>query len=64
MNQVSNRYRNIIAAIDNLLTQLNHEDSFTDNYLRIWRDFYLSEMDYLNKEASDERGEMVIQIGK
>ncbi len=42
MNDISNRYRNIMAAIDNLIVQLDRQDP----YIEMMRDFYEMEMEY------------------
>lgn len=42
MNEIANRHRNIIAAIDNLLIQLERQDP----YIEIMRDFHQMEMEY------------------
>lgn len=48
MNEISNRYRNIIAAIDNLLVQLDYpeDENWISNDLKNLRIIYSAEMEY------------------
>lgn len=56
MKETANRYRNIIAAIDNLLIQLAHKENsslFQEN-LKIIKDIYVSEMEFQKENEANK----------